>query len=89
MHHAHSTAAEIRRQVDDLRVRNMMRRFFLRALYLAVPAAAKKAHLDKLIADYNRRFESVVNVGENTVCYDRETWNGIREAFSKIIRAVE
>ena len=70
----------------------MIRRIFLRALALAAlpaPGAASRKNLDALVADYNRRFESVSNVGENAVCYDRETWNGIREAFSKIIAACE
>lgn len=67
----------------------MMRRFFLRALYLAVPAVQKRAYLDELISDYKRRFESVSNISETTVCYDREVWDGIREAFRKIVAAIK
>lgn len=69
---------------------HVIRRFFLRALTLAAippPGEAKRRNLDALINNYNRLFESVVNVGENTVCYERETWNSIREAFARIVEA--
>ena len=47
----------------------------------------KDKELDPLVAHYNELFESITNVGEDTVCYDREVWDGIREAFTKIIAA--
>lgn len=43
--------------------------------------------LDALIADYERLFESTNEVG-GAVCYDHDTWDAIREAFTKIIAAV-
>jgi hypothetical protein len=49
------------------------------------PFTDKGPNLDELIADYQRRFESVTNVGGDTVCYDRETWDGVRAAFSRIV----
>lgn len=68
----------------------MMRRFFLRLLYLAVPGTQKRAHLDELIAEYNRHFEqNVLNIDKDMVCYERETWHEIRVAFAKIIHAVK
>ena len=63
----------------------MMRRLFL-ALLAAAAVSGKKHDLDQLIADYNRRFEDVRYAG-HAVIYERETWDGVRQAFSKIIAA--
>ena len=69
----------------------MIRRIFLKLFAFAslpFPGDARRKNLDALIADYNRRFEAVYNISENVVCYERDTWNGVREAFTKIIEAV-
>jgi hypothetical protein len=50
-----------------------------------MPKAAPSNKLDQLVADYNRYLNSATFVG-NDVIYTRNTWDGLREAFTKIIR---
>jgi hypothetical protein len=63
----------------------MIRRVFLSFLFALALPRKKRQNLDRLIFEYERLFNSGEFIG-NQVLYNRELWDSVSEAFTRIVQ---